>query len=280
VETGFGMLLSFLRGVSLRSFTFFPPQMFGFLTAPMPSPATNKRRHRIVKLQVSAGEVSAHFVSKDWDKAPVSVEKIRDLVLDWRLYPRQQVDHIVVDNYARSLRAGANFPPVKVGILAGRKIIVDGVHRIRSREQLQIDYADCATLHFHTVAEVFGEAVRLNSSHGKGFCEAEFKANIRRLQRYKFDVKDIVTICHVPASEITRETIRPIISVTLPSGKKLSCTAVKPGEAGVHGLICLKNALMIVCNWAELGKIPEEPPFKELVARARVALGRVRFNVD
>jgi hypothetical protein len=216
--------------------------------------------------------------AKNWDRAPVSLEKIRDLVLDWRLYPRNQVDQVVIENYARALRAGANFPYVNVGILAGKKIIVDGVHRIRSRELLKIDYVECAILHFQSEAELFAEAVRRNSGHGKAFCEAELKANIKRLQRYKFDTDDIVAICHVPASEITRETARPITSVTLPNGKKLSCIDVKPGEGGVHGLICLKNALIIVCNWSESGKIPDDSPFKELVVRARLALGKVRFN--
>ena len=215
---------------------------------------------------------------KNWDKARVSVEKIRDLVLDWRLYPRKQVDQVVVENYARALRAGANFPYIKVGVLDGKKIIVDGVHRIRSRELLKIDYVDCAILHFQSESELFAEAVRLNSSHGKGFSEVELNVNIRRLKRYKFDVNDIVAICHVPASEITRETTRPITTVTLPSGKKIPCTKVNPGDGGIHGLLCLKNALIIVCNWAESNKIPtHEPVIRELVARVRVALKKVQI---
>jgi len=217
------------------------------------------------------------LVVKDWDRASVSVEKISNLVVDLRLYPRSQVDQAVVENYARALRAGANFPSVKIGVLAGRKIVVDGLHRIRSRELCKIDYVDCSVLQFQSEGGLFAEAVRLNSSHGKGFCETELKANIKRLQRYKFDTTDIVAICHVPASEITRENVRPISNVTLPSGKKLSCTQIKPGERGVHGLICLKNALLIVCNWSESQKIPDELPFRELVGRAREALGKVRF---
>jgi hypothetical protein len=210
--------------------------------------------------------------ARNWDKGRHTVEKISDLFLDWRLYPRSQVDQVVVGNYARALRAGAKFPCVKVAALAGKKVIVDGVHRIRSRELLKIDYVDCSTLDFGTEGEVFAEAVWQNSCHGKGFCEVELKANIKRLKRYKFEINEIVSICHVPASEITRETTRPIASLTLPTGKKLSCGEVKPG--GVDGLICLKNALMIVCNWSELHKIPDDPFFKDLATRAHKALGR------
>jgi len=213
----------------------------------------------------------------DWERASVSVEKISDLKIDWRLYPRTQVDQAVVENYARALQAGSKFPYVKIGLFAGRKIVVDGLHRIRSRELLKIDYVDCSIIQFQSEAELFAEAVRQNSGHGKGFSESELQANIRRLRRYKFATTDIVAICHVPASEITNEITRPILNVTLPSGKKLPCASVQPGENGVHGLICLKNALLITCNWAESQKIPDEPLFRELVGRAREALGKVRF---
>jgi hypothetical protein len=220
-----------------------------------------------------------HAVSaKDWDKVQTRVEKIADLIFDFRFYPRKEVDRQLVKTYARALEAGSVFPSVKVGLFKGNKVIVDGFHRVESRILLKIDYVDCSVLPFQSEGELFAEAVRLNSGHGKSFTELELKASIRRLRRYKFAVDDIVGICHVPASEITLETTRPIMSVTLPSGKKVSCCAVKPGENGVHGLICLKNALFIVCNWAEKGKIPDEPFFKDLVVRARLALGKVRFN--
>lgn len=215
---------------------------------------------------------------KDWDKARLSLENIKDLKLDWRLYPRKQVSMDVVESYARALLAGANFPPIKVGILNGQKIIVDGVHRVRSREQLNISTIEALILEFDSEAELFAEAVRFNSAHGKGYTEEEVWANVDRLKKYEFDINDIVAICHIPASEIINETKRPILSITSPSGKKIPCTKVKPGEHGIRGLLCLKNALLIVCNWAEQNKIPNEPVIKELVIRARDALAKVKFN--
>jgi hypothetical protein len=218
-------------------------------------------------------------VARNWDRAPASVEKLASLVLDWRLYPRKEVDQNVVQSYARALEAASVFPPVKVAVFHGRKVVVDGFHRISSRKLLKIDYVNCVTLPFEAEGDLFAEAVLANSSHGKNFSEAELKADIRRLKKYKFSVSEIMTFTHVPASEITLETIRPFTSVTLPSGKKLACGDVKPGEGGVDGLICLKNALFIVCNWSERQKIPDDQFFKELVTRTRTALGRVRFHV-
>jgi plasmid stabilization system protein ParE len=218
------------------------------------------------------------YPGKDWDKAPAKLEKIADLLFDWSIYPRKEVDNQVVRAYAKALQTGSIFPPIKVGLFKGQKIVIDGFHRAHSRILLKMPYIECKEEHFESEAELFAEAVRLNSSHGKTFTEIEVKANIRRLRRYNFEVKDIVSIVHIPASAIRQESTKPITILTLPSGKKLSCVKVNPGEHGVHGLICLKNALIIVSNWAEEQKIPDEPPFKELVARAREALQKVRCN--
>jgi len=227
-------------------------------------------------IETSKGQTTMTYSAKDWDKAPVKVEKIANLLFDWNIYPRKEVDHQIVRTYAKALKSGSIFPPIKVGLLNGEKIVVDGFHRVESRILLKIDYIDCAMLSFQSEAELFAEAVRLNSAHGKSFTDIEVKTSIRRLQKYKFDVKDIIAIIHVPASEIQRESNKPITTITLPSGKKLSCVKVKPGAHGVHGLICLKNALIIVSNWGNSNKIPDEPPFPELVARAHAALEKCK----
>lgn len=223
------------------------------------------------------------FVVKDWDHAPVRVEKIKDLRFVWRLYPRKGVDHQnTVRNYAKALQAGCVFPPVKIGVLNGRKIIVDGVHRIRSRQLLKIDYVDAVTLPFESEAELFAEALRLNSTHGKSFTVEEVKRNVDRLRKYKFDVKDIVALTHVPASEISRATAAPIRSVTAPSGKKIHCNIKKvdcDGQPNTRELIEFKKALLLIRDVAQKGCIPKDDPyFKDLVTQCRLALGKVQFN--
>jgi len=215
-------------------------------------------------------------LGKDWDRAPVRVEKIADLIFDWSLYPRMEVDHKnVVENYARALEAGCVFPTVKVGLLVGKKIIVDGVHRVSARKLKGIDYVECAELPFDSEAELFAEAVRLNSSHGKSFSKEELEANIKRLQKYKFDVKDIVALTHVPASEIYRESAAPITSLTAPCGKKIYCN----GQPNGRELVQFKKALMLIRDVARSGCIPTDDLFfKNLVLECREALGKVRFN--
>jgi len=220
---------------------------------------------------------------KDWDRAPVRIEKISDLTFDWSLYPRKEIDHTeVVRNYARALDAGCVFPTVKIGLFRGKKIIVDGVHRVSARKLKKIDYVDCSELPFENEAELFAEAVRLNAGHGKSFTETELKANIRRLQKFKFSVKDIQAITSVPASEIYRESAAPIITLTAPGGRKIHCNIQKVdcnGQPSTHELIQFKNALMLIRDVARKGCIPmDDPYFKALVTQALSALRKVRFN--
>lgn len=222
-----------------------------------------------------------HAKTVEWDKASLSLEKIADLVLDWRLYPRKQVDQQVVQNYARAMQSGANFPNVKVGLLHGKKIIVDGFHRINAMQQLKTEYAQCNALRFSSEAELFAEAVRLNSAHGKGFSEEDVKENIRRLKKYKFDVDEIVSLVHVPAGEIYREAAAPIVELKAPCGKTYRCDTngkLKPGLSGKE-LVELKRSLVFCCNMAESGKIPsDDSVIRELVVRCRASLGCVRFH--
>ncbi len=210
----------------------------------------------------------------NWDKIPIRVLKIEDLVFDWRFYPRSEVDDKVVKSYAKALQAGSVFPPVKIAVFAGKNIIVDGVHRVESRKLLKIEYADCAVHHFDSEGAMFAEAVKLNSSHGKSFSQAEIRASIRTLKRYNFSVSDIVAFTHVPAAEIQCERTKPVTVVTAPRGRKIDC---QKGE--VAELLRFKNALVLCCSWAEQHRIPtDNPGLQKLVVRCRLALGKVRFN--
>jgi hypothetical protein len=224
------------------------------------------------------------FAAKDWDKAPIVMEKTSELVWDLNLYPRKMCDRKVVENYARALKAGCTFPNIKVGLLNGEKVIVDGVHRVKSRERLKIEYAACAELPFTSGAELFAEAVRCNSDHGKGFTHEDLQWSIKRLQKFKFRVSDIMALVHVPASEIYREAAAPITVLTTPSGKKVHCNVQKvdcDGKPNIRELIQFKNALMLIHDVAQKGCIPADDTFfKDLVTQCRLALGRVRFKVD
>jgi len=63
-------------------------------------------------IETSKGQTTMNYSAKDWNKAQIKVEKIADLVLDWRLYPRKEIDQQVVETYAKALQADSVFPSV------------------------------------------------------------------------------------------------------------------------------------------------------------------------
>jgi hypothetical protein len=83
-------------------------------------------------------------------RAPVEAERvtgwtggvrkvaIRDLLRDQRYQVRRQIDSRTVQRYALALKAGGDFPPVKVAIVRGAPILVDGWHRVAAHEQVGI----------------------------------------------------------------------------------------------------------------------------------------------
>jgi hypothetical protein len=216
---------------------------------------------------------------KHWDKAPVRVEKISDLVWDLNVYPRCMIDKQTVENYARALKAGSVFPPVKVGLFNGEKIIVDGVHRVRARKLLGIEYVDCAELPFQSDAELLAEAVRLNSSHGKTLSKKDLKWSIKQLQKFKFSVSEIVALVHMPASEIRRD-VPAVKSLTTPSGKKWNCKPDCNTQPDIREVLKFKKALLFIRDAARKGCIPRDDPFfKKLVLECRLALGGIQLDV-
>jgi hypothetical protein len=231
-------------------------------------------------------EQSNGWTPKNWDKGQTRVEKIANLTFDMRFYPRKQVDRQLVKTYAQALKAGSKFPSLKVGLFDGDEIVVDGFHRAESRILLKIDYADCTFLPFLSEAELFAEAVWLNSGHGKNFTESELRANAKRLRRYKFEVKDIVTLVHIPAAEIERETTKSITTLTTPSGKKKTIEnddatvqeIIQGTDEEIKKTIKLKNALMLICRYTESGHVPDHPGIKALVTRVRAALEKLEFD--
>jgi hypothetical protein len=94
--------------------------------------------------------------------------KISEIVLDFDLYPRTQVDGINVRLLRDALESGAVLPPVVV--CRKSKRVVDGFHRMRAYRQYYDDDYDVSVdlRDYASDAEIFTDALRLNAHHGKG----------------------------------------------------------------------------------------------------------------
>ena len=96
--------------------------------------------------------------------------KATELVQDYDLYPRAQVDGYHVREIAEALEAGVSMPPVIAE--KGTKRVVDGFHRIRAAQKIHGATAKIEVVFkvYGSEAELFREAMRLNADHGRNLC--------------------------------------------------------------------------------------------------------------
>jgi hypothetical protein len=113
--------------------------------------------------------------------------KIADLVEDFALYPRTEVDGSHVALIADYYEAGGETPPpiVEPGLR-----IVDGFHRVRARRRIFGDDSDVEVIvrTYKNEAEMYLDAARLNASHGKNITGAERTACIiKGIDKWKLE---------------------------------------------------------------------------------------------
>ena len=92
--------------------------------------------------------------------------KCSELVLDFDLYPRANVDSKHVTDIAQALAIGVEMPPVVIDKKSKR--VVDGFHRIRAAVRVFGDAAEFEVVEksYKSDGDLFMDAMRYNSAHG------------------------------------------------------------------------------------------------------------------
>jgi hypothetical protein len=129
--------------------------------------------------------------------------RIDELVFDSNVYPRMKVSWLTAYQYAQAMRTGAEFPPVVVGVLEGRKYLVDGWHRVEAKRLLGEEYVTAKVKEYGSMGEMYADAVRLNSRHGKPLTVQEKVRAVDQLGKLGFEREEISRIIGVPVDKIT-----------------------------------------------------------------------------
>ena len=93
--------------------------------------------------------------------------KLSDLILDFALYPRADVDSYNVSRLVEALEGGAVLPAI---IIDGKSLrVIDGFHRVRAfLKVFGPDYmVDCELRTYKNEKEMLLDAIRCNSHHGR-----------------------------------------------------------------------------------------------------------------
>lgn len=145
--------------------------------------------------------------------------RIDELEFNKDLYPRLSTWWVTVVSYADQMKAGSVFPPIEVGLLEDRKIIVDGWHRCQALQKIGEEYVKGIAKRYDSEQEIFIDAIKANNSHGLHLSSQDkVWITSQLLFDWKMDTVEIATLI-----KATPETLKQFISriIRRPDGSRI-----------------------------------------------------------
>jgi hypothetical protein len=123
--------------------------------------------------------------------------KVSELIVDFDLYPRAEINTQHAHYMAEALAAGAEFPLIVADQKSKR--IVDGVHRHRVYGKALGPDAEIEVhlKSYRNDAEMFIDAMRLNSNHGRALTTFDRTHCILRAEALKISMDQIAASLHL-----------------------------------------------------------------------------------
>ncbi len=130
--------------------------------------------------------------------------RLSELVLDFDLYPRCDVDSVHVGYLCEALQAGTTLPPIIVD--ADSKRVIDGFHRYRAYLRLYGEDHDVEVLEekHKTEADLFLAAVRANSAHGRRMSRYDQAHVVVKAANLHIDSEYLAGALHVPVDTVEK----------------------------------------------------------------------------
>lgn len=127
--------------------------------------------------------------------------KVASLVLDYNLYPRNNVDRHNVLSIKDAIASGATLPPIKVDQKSKR--VVDGFHRAIAFKELDSEAEhDVIEQRYKTEADMFLDAMRLNSHHGVKLDSCDRVHCVLIAERLEIPIDQVAGALHVPVDRL------------------------------------------------------------------------------
>ena len=148
--------------------------------------------------------------------------KAGEVVLDYNLYPRHQIDSQHVAEIREAMRAGVDMPPIKIDRKSKRA--TDGFHRsLAAMKEFGPDHPlDAVDYPYKSEKEMFLDAMRLNANHGRNLTS--------------FDRAHCILLAH--AFKLSDKAIAEALSITV--GRVESLLVKKTAIKG-NGKVTQKN---------------------------------------
>jgi hypothetical protein len=150
---------------------------------------------------------------------------IAEIYFEEDLYPRSATDWQTIYIYSQSMKSGAKFPPITLAILNGKKILVDGKHRIEAFKNLKREKIDAEVFTGWDRRKIFEESVKRNISHGRTLSAYDKRRIVLKLRNLKFKDSEISKLVNVPQDKLEHFVGQSLVSAT--TGKIIFDTILK-----------------------------------------------------
>lgn len=154
--------------------------------------------------------------------------KAAAIVLDFDLYPRQQIDAHHLREMIAAEEAGAEFPPVIIDCKSKR--CTDGFHRVRKQLKVYGDGAEIDVIEkaYKAEADMFLDAVRYNASHGRALNPFDRAHCAIVAEEMQIDPAALAQAMSVTVNHLTSLRSTKVATLTVKgSGRKSAPVAIK-----------------------------------------------------
>jgi hypothetical protein len=132
--------------------------------------------------------------------------KLGDLVLDYAIYPRKEIDAQHASIIQEALEGGAVLPPLVIEAKTLR--VVDGFHRHRAYKKISRNDPEfmvtCIEKKYKSEAELFLDAMRYNAEHGRALTKFDRTHCILVAMQLEIADKDIAKVLHVDVDAVQK----------------------------------------------------------------------------
>jgi hypothetical protein len=142
--------------------------------------------------------------------------KLKDLVLDYTIYPRNDVSGTHVQSLCDAFLSGSDIPPLVVDRKSKR--IVDGFHRYKMHDKLKHEIVEVILKDYRSEAEIFADSVRLNAAHGRAFDNYDKGRAVLKLKDFGYSEEEIAKIAFITPERIQKIELN---TGTIPSGERI-----------------------------------------------------------
>lgn len=136
-------------------------------------------KQRLAALAQDSAAQAHHGPGATTNEDGTQTLRLDALVLDPALQARNRLHDTTVNTYARNYLEGVVFPPIKVALVDGLPVVVDGWHRVAARKALG-EWSIAAEVVKATRAEAMLMAMLANLTHGLPLKKGERIAAAKR----------------------------------------------------------------------------------------------------